>query len=182
MKTSALAAIGDLDNQALPYHTLAEGNTDFTMRWAGADFFTDWSQKPGYGNPGWNLGPKPNGSFILAVAYKHNNGPWDRNKYPNNEIYFNSGAAWSFNPFSVDPNSWDFWMVLQHEVIHMLACDEHAEHPDEVMYATVSMGIRRYLQESDKEILRKAGYIPEPGTSGLFMIGVLLILARARWR
>jgi len=180
MKTSALAAIGDLDDQALPYHTITEGNTDFTMRWAGADFFKDWRPENGSTNPGWDLGPKADGSFILAVAYKHNNGPWDHSRYPNNEIYFNSSAPWSFNPFSVDPNSWDFWTVLQHEVIHMLACDDHAGHADEVMYATVDIGIRKYLQESDKEILRKAGYIPEPGTAGLFVIGVLLILVRAK--
>jgi hypothetical protein len=176
IKTTALAAIADLDNQALPYHSLAEGNTDFTLRWAGADFFRDWRDDGAYTDPGWDL------TNPLAVAYKHNNGPWDHGKYPNNEIYFNTGYDWSYSLFSVDPAKYDFWTVLQHEIIHMLACDAHAIHPDEIMYPTIDKGIRRYIQESDKDILRDSGYTPEPGTIAYVVIGLVLLAAnRRRW-
>lgn len=68
---------------------------DFTLRWAGSDFFRDWRDAT-HPQDGWNL------TGTLAVAYKHNNGPWDPIKYPNNEIYFNTFDQPCNNPS--DPN------------------------------------------------------------------------------
>jgi hypothetical protein len=176
MTQAALDSISYLDQDGLPYNSLAQGNTDFTMRWGGTDFFKDWRSAGKYSAAGWNL------TNALAVAYKHNNGPWDPVKYPNNEIYFNTGYTWSFGLSSVDPNGYDFWTVLQHEVIHMLACDSHAVHDDEVMYPTVAKGVRKYLQDSDKKILSDAGYSPEPGTLGLAASALVLLLIAMRRR
>lgn len=166
-KAVAYSAIGRVDS-ILPEQTFEE-SADFTMRWAGSDFFKDWRDGDSYSNGGWDL------TGSLAVAYKHNNGPWDPAAYPNNEIYFNSEVPWSFDLFSVDSNGYDFWTVMLHEVIHMLASDAHAIHSDEVMYPYVSKGERKGLKESDAEILRTAGYevprLPEPATMALLLLG-----------
>jgi len=142
----------------MPFYSLAIGSSDFTMRWAGSDFFRNWRDTGKYSDPGWNL------TGALAVAYKHSNGPRDASKYPNNEIYFNTGYSWSFRIDGVDPGGFDFWTVFLHETIHMLACDNQATHENEVMYPTIEIGARKYLQDSDRSILEKAGYVPEPGS------------------
>lgn len=169
-KAIAYDAINTLD-QAMPLQVFEETG-DFTIRFAGDDFFRDWRDAGAYNHPGWDL------TNPLAVAYKHNNGPWDHSKYPNNEIYINSRYPWSYSLTSVDPNAYDFWTVLLHEVIHMLACDAHATDPDEVMYESIGMGVRKTLKESDYDILRRAGYtIPEPSLAGV-IIGVTVLLSR----
>ncbi len=161
-------AIGKIDG-ILPDQTFAESE-DFTLRWAGPDFFKNWRDGGDYSAEGWDL------TGALAVAYKHNNGPWDHADYPNNEIYFNSTQPWSFDIFSVDSSGYDFWTVMLHEAIHMLASDAHAIHSDEVMYPYISLGERKGLKESDAEILRAAGYnVPhllEPGTIGIIFLGL----------
>lgn len=176
-KAVAYDAIGKLDGN-LPDQTFVESG-DFTLRWAGTDLFTDWRDGGDYSDPGWDL------TGSLAIAYKHNNAPWDHGDYPNNEIYFNSEIPWSFDLLSVDSNGYDFWTVMLHEVIHMLASDAHATDSDEVMYPYVSKGERKGLKESDAEILRNAGYnvppLPEPATIAIICFGLAsLSVARRR--
>ena len=175
------AAIGAID-AVLPNNTFAETG-DFTVRWGGADFFKDWRSKDANGNPsgsyaapGWDL-TRP-----LAVAYKHNNGPWDANKFPNNEIYVNNGYPWHMDPNSPPPpGKYDLYTVMMHEVIHMLACDTHAVHPEEVMYETVEIGTRKGLQDSDLAILMNANYtVPEPCTAALLGLSLTILLRRRR--
>mgnify|MGYP005842948647 CR=1 FL=1 len=196
-KNAAYDAINLLDSY-LPDQSFQETG-DFTLRWAGSDFFKDWSDTGKYSDPGWNMkgedftdengnnwwdpGEKftdtnKNGIYDgppLAVAYKHNNAPWDHDKFPNNEIYFNKNAPYGFSILGVDSDKYDFWTILLHEVIHMLACDDHATHKNEVMYESISMGERKYIQQSDLDILKKAGYkvIPEPSTNTLLIFGLL---------
>jgi len=166
-------AISYLD-RCLPNQVFEESG-DFTIRWAGSDFFKDWRDSGQYSAAGWDL------TGALAVAYKHGNGPWDPVKYPNNEIYFNTCPPWSFSLFGVDPNGYDYWTVLLHEIIHMLACDAHAVHPEEVMYPSIGKGQRKSIQQTDLDILMNSGYtttapppiIPEPGT--IILIGGALI-------
>lgn len=165
-------ALDTLDD-VLPANTFVE-SADFTLRWAGADFFKDYRDAT-HSQPGWDL------TNPLAVAYKHGNGPWDQSKYPNNEIYFNTKYPWSYSLAGVEAGKYDFWSIVLHEVIHMLACDNHAAHPDEVMYSYFDKGERRYLQESDYDILRDAGYdVPEP-TALILLAGGLAVMW-ARWR
>jgi len=180
-KTAVRSAITLVDN-VLPDQTFVE-SADFTVRWAGGDFFKDWRTKdpngiviPPCDNPGWDL------SSVLAVAYKHNNGPWDPNKFPNNEIYVNQGYPWSSDPNGPVPGKYDLQTVLMHKVIHMLACDAHATDPDEVMYSEIGMGERRELKQSDLNILLNAGYtvIPEPATLSLLAMGCLAMVRRRR--
>jgi hypothetical protein len=176
-KLAAYSAFQTLDD-VLPDNTFKEEG-DFSIRWADSGFFKNWTSPGQYSDPGWNL------TNALAVAYKHNNGPWDPATYPNNEIYFNTNYAWSFSILSVGPNQYDFWSVLLHEIIHMLSCDTHATHEDEVMYATIDVGQRKYLQDSDYQILRNAGYtvIPEPSPLALCLSAVaLLAIAKLRPR
>lgn len=152
-----------------------EAAQDFTMRWAGPDFFKDQGT--------WKL----NGNDInmdltgaLAVATKRGlTAPpgWDSEKYPLNEIYFNSAYAWSFDPFT-NPSAgqYDFWSILLHETIHMLCVNHHATNSNSVMYATFSSGERRWtLTEEDKQMLREAGYkiVPAPGTIALVAFGCI---------
>jgi hypothetical protein len=168
-KAASYAAIQALD-AILPLNAFEEEG-DFSIRWAGAGFFTDWTNGGAYSDPGWNI------TDALAVAYKHNNGPWDPGTYPNNEIYFNTKYSWSFSILSVAPDKYDFWSVLLHEIIHMLSCDTHATHENEVMYATIGVGQRKYLQDSDYDILRRAGYtlIPEPAPLALCVSAIALL-------
>lgn len=178
----AYDAIDQMD-AVLPDQTFEE-SADFTMRWAGADFFKNWRDGGAYSHPGWDL------SNALAVAYKHDNGPWDPNKYPNNEIYFNTGVPWSYSIFDVEAGKYDFWTILLHEIIHMLACDAHATHPDEVMYESIGLGQRKFLKLSDLDILIGSGYSVTPGTirSGpvpeppgmLILASGLILLLRSR--
>lgn len=167
-KAAAYDAIGQLDS-ILPDQTFVESG-DFTVRWAGSDLFKNWRDTGQYSHEGWDL------TGSLAIAYKHNNAPWDHGDYPNNEIYFNTTQPWSFDLLSVDSNGYDFWTVMLHEAIHMLASDAHATDSDEVMYPYVSKGERKGLKESDAEILRTAGYnvshLPEPSTIAIICIGL----------
>jgi hypothetical protein len=156
-----------------------EGVENVTIRWAGADFFKNQGT--------WKL----NGNDIdmdltgaLGVATKRGLVPpdgWDSDKYPLNEIYFNTQYQWSFsywtNPL---PGQYDFWSILQHEMIHMLCVNSHATNPNSVMYGTFSAGERRWtLTEEDKQMLRIAGYqiIPAPGSVALVALG-----CTAAWR
>lgn len=175
-------------------------SSGFTMRWAGSDLFQDWRDDGRYSSDGWNLGVRPNGTRPLAIAYKHNNAPWDHTRYPNNEIYFNSfdicdkpsdpnfaNCPWSFDIFGVQAGKYDFWTVALHEIIHMLASDQHASDPDEVMYPSINRGQRKYPKLSDLEILIGQGYstdpsqirtgpvpVPEPtSTLSLLSLGIL---------
>lgn len=170
-KAVVRGAIAELD-AAMPNQVFQETG-DFTLRFAGSDFFRDWRDSGQYNDPGWDL------STPLAVAYKHNNGPWDPAKYPNNEIYINTAYPWSYSLTGVEPGRFDFWSVILHEAIHMLACDAHATHSNEVMFATISPGERKYLQESDYDILRAAGYtIPEPAGMVILATAVGLLVRR----
>lgn len=165
---------------------------DFSIRWAGADFFKDHGE-----HGGWDL----DFDGALAVAAKTQIGtdaPWDKNKYPLGEIYFNTKYRWHFNPFTdpdegksddpTDPSSYtdgefDFWSILLHETIHMLCVNKHAEHSNEVMYPTFSDGERRWtIQESDKQLLREAGYpiVPVPDAAGLVLLGLGVLLSHRR--
>ena len=182
-KAPMRAAIKTIDG-VLPNNTFTETG-DFTVRWGGADFFKDWRSRDEHGDldltgpysaAGWDL------STPLAVAYKHNNGPWDANTYPNNEIYVNSSYPWHMDPGTPPPaDKYDLVSVLMHEIIHMLACDTHAVHPDEVMYATIGMGERKSIQDSDLQILMSANYtVPEPFTAGLLALGGLVLVRRRR--
>jgi hypothetical protein len=159
---------------------------DFSIRWAGEDFFKDWGES---GN--WDL----NLAGGLAVAAKSQIGsdaPWDKEKYPLGEIYFNKNYAWHFNPLTDpeegDPNDpidgeFDFWSILLHEAIHILCVNKHATDPDAVMYPSFSDGQRRWeIKEADKQLLREAGYeiIPAPGSMpiSLLALGLLALLRR----
>ena len=180
-KSSAYAAINCLDG-VLPLQSFVESN-DFTVRWGGADFFKDWRSKDANGNPsGTYSAPGWDFTGILACAYKHNNGPWDANLYPNNEIYINQNQPWNFDANGPAPGKYDLYTVLLHEIIHMLACDAHAGDPNEVMYETVELGVRKDLQESDLQILRNAGYlvVPEPVSAVLLVSGGLMLWVRRR--
>lgn len=178
-KYFAYDALHQMDD-ILPDQQFVESG-DFTIRWAGSDFFKDWRDQNKYTAPGWNL------SNALAVSYKHNNGPWDASKYPNNEIYFNSGYKWSYQILGVDPDGYDFWTVMQHEIIHMLASDPHALGVDEVMYKEIDKGQRKYLQPSDLQLLTGTGYstnpaairtgpLPEPGLLLMIFTGLILMV------
>lgn len=176
------------------------GPDDFTIRWAGEDLFKNWAEpyEDANGNGKYDEGEKykdTNGngkrdnfdkwnySDALAFAVKprpDNSTPWDQRTYPYNEVYFNTKYDWHYNPLTNpaegDPDNdedgeFDFWSVLLHETIHMMCVDGHAEHSDEVMYAYISDGQRKWeLKESDKEMLRKAGYsIPDASTPTLLM-------------
>ncbi|MCA9428524.1 MAG: hypothetical protein KC994_25820, partial [Candidatus Omnitrophica bacterium] len=162
-KDSAIAALEYLGSFFVtqPAFFQQDSPDDFSLRWAGSDIFSDHTTKPGFNNPGWDY------SDALAIAVKPrdpNTVPWDEQTYPQNEIYFNTAINWHFDPFT-DPNEgdanddddgeFDFWTVLIHEAIHMLCVDDHAEHEDEVMYAYLSDGERRWeLKESDLDLLR----------------------------
>jgi hypothetical protein len=208
-KDSFIAGASEIDNE-LPLNTIVVQSPteraipDFTARWAGADFFKNWRNTGSYSHPGWAMGSEPytdsnangrwdpgepftdengNGSYNeapLAVAYKHNNGPWDRSKFPNNEIYVNSAYPWSFDPNTVDPNSFDLRSVLMHEIMHMLACDDHASHENEVMYESIGKGVRKTIQDSDRAYLRGAGYTVIPEPSAAFLMLMLPTLLRRR--
>jgi len=156
---------------------------DFSIRWAGNDLFKDWS------GGGWSKDWDYSNALAMAVKPRPDNStPWPQDKYPYNEIYINNTVNWHYDPFSDpaegDPNvegdgEYDFWSVLLHEVIHMLCVDTHASDPDEVMYAYFSDGERRWeLKESDKELLRQAGYkiVPEPAAVLVWlMVGLLIV-------
>lgn len=166
----------------LPLQSFQETG-DFTLRWAGADFFKDWRDGGAYNHPGWDL------TNPLAVSYKHDNGPWKglkdgsgNERYPNNEIYFNTAYPWSYSLLGPEAGKYDFWTVLLHEVIHMLACDAHATHEDEVMYETISPGERKTLKESDLDILRTAGYtvVPEPASWLVVVVAMGLVVCGRR--
>lgn len=160
-----------------------EAAQDFTMRWAGPDFFKNQGT--------WKL----NGNDInmdltgaLAVATKRGlTAPpgWDSEKYPLNEIYFNSSYAWNFDTSANPPaGQYDFVSVLLHEVIHMLCVNYHATNSNSVMYATFGTGERRTtLTEEDKQLLRNAGYkiVPAPGTVALLAFGCIAVV-RGRGR
>jgi hypothetical protein len=161
---------------------------DFTLRWGGADFFKDW-RGPGFMEPGWDM------RSALAVSYKHDNGPWKNepgNPFPNNEIYFNRAYSWSFDLLGPPADKYDFWTVAMHEAIHMLACDNHAEHEDEVMFESIGIGVRKYPKLSDVDILLAAGYnvdparlvpaVPEPATIVLVSLGGAVLAYRRRRR
>lgn len=196
-KNSARAALSYLNRFFVdqPFFTEKDTPDDFSIRWAGADFFKNYGQGTLNGKP-INL----NLTGALGVAAKNGLEPpagWDREKYPLNEIYLNKDYKWHFNPFTqpeegkpdndADPSSFtdgefDFWSILLHEVIHMLCVNYHATHSDEVMFESFSDGERRWeLKESDKQLLRNAGYniVPEPGTwlllgmgfSGIWVVG-----------
>ncbi|MDB9414606.1 matrixin family metalloprotease [Microcystis aeruginosa] len=161
---------------------------DFTLRWAGNDFFQNWPQGTFKGLP-----LELNLSTAIAFSAKPGieNPPWDTTKYPLNEIYFNNQYRWHYNPFTLpdegDPNDhtdgeFDFWSILLHEIIHMLSVNTHASHSDEVMYESISDGDQKYqLKQSDIDLLKEAGYkvslqarprsIPEP-TSTLSLIAL----------
>lgn len=199
-----------------------EESGDFTLRWAGQEFFKDWRGTfEGYDHPGWNMGGEKftdtNGNgrwdagegFVddngdgkyngppLAVAYKHGNGPWDQDQFPNNEIYFNSAYDWHFGLAAPPADKYDFWTVAMHESIHMLACDSHAIHDNEVMYPYIGKGERKLPKWSDLEILTGSGFvtgpppnqwpnpIPEPSSACLFALGSgivgLLRMSRRRY-
>jgi hypothetical protein len=183
-QTVVRGATGELDAGMLDQTFVESG--DFTLRWAGSDFFRDWRDGGWYTDGGWNMGQR--GSTYdapLAVAYKHDNGPWkgwkneagDQERYPNNEIYFNSLHPWSFRLDGVDAGKYDFWSVALHEIIHMLACDNHATDPGEVMYESIGAGVRKTMKDSDWQILRDAGYriIPEPTSWVLMGAGLILM-------
>ncbi|MBB1075728.1 PEP-CTERM sorting domain-containing protein [Rhodoferax sp. 4810] len=164
--------------------------SDFSIHWGDAGFFQDWGV-----HGGWDL----NFSGALAIAAKSaigENAPWDKNKYPLGEIYFNPAYRWHFNPFTApdegDPanptdGEFDFWSILLHETIHMLSVNTHAIHSDEVMFAMFSDGERRWtIQESDRQLLIGAGYdiratpMPEPGTLALVSMAAVILLARRK--
>ncbi|MBI4893507.1 MAG: hypothetical protein HY821_22995 [Acidobacteria bacterium] len=152
---------------------------DFSIRWEGPAFFKDWGE-----HGGWDL----NFAGALAVAAKNQIGgdaPWDRNRYPLGEIYFNTAYPWHYNPLTQPgAGEYDFPSILLHETIHMLCVNQHAAHQNEVMYYAFAAGERRWtLQESDLQLLRDAGYrmIPEPNPGILFGSALLVLLVLRRW-
>jgi hypothetical protein len=178
--------------------TTASAPPDVTLRWAGGDFFKDWTAaNPGFFQ-GWTEAQKKpyrmQNYFGLAVKPDPSrpvNLPWDTQKYPVNEIYFNTQEAWNYNPFIVDEFALDFWSILLHEMIHMMSVGKHAVHRDEVMYAEIEYGERKWeLKQSDLDLLKDAGYqvssyplpisaIPLPAPA-LLLISALASLAAAR--
>lgn len=97
-------ATGELDAGLLDQTFVESG--DFTLRWAGSDFFKDWRDGGSYTASGWNMGQRGDTyDAPLAVACKHDNGSWkglkneagDQERYPNNEIYFNQRHPRSFH-------------------------------------------------------------------------------------
>lgn len=184
---NAFNYLGDFFIQQLAFQELSSPD-DFTIRWAGNDLFRDWGQ---YSSEEWDY------STALAMAVKprpDNSTPWSQTTYPYNEIYINSTYNWHYNPFTDpaegdptkdDDGEFDFWSVLLHETIHMLCVDEHAPHKDEVMYAYLSDGERKWqLKDSDLQLLRKAGYnvVPEPTTLFLFCSALVGIVGLRRKR
>ena len=108
-----------------------------------------------------------------------------KEKYPNNEIYINITQPFHFDAATPPPaDKYDFLTVALHEMIHMLACDAHATHENEVMYETLGKGQRKMLQESDKQILRNAGYnvVPEPGglSAAVLLLTAVMLHRRGR--
>lgn len=197
----ALEYLGSFFTAETPFEEL-DTPDDFSIRWAGADFFKDQG-------PGWTIGGQPldsNWKDALAVAFKSTVQPpagFDETKYPKGEIYFNTQYNWHYNPFTPpeeglpdDPNNkasytdgeFDFWSILLHETIHMMCVEEHAVHENEVMFGSISDGEQKYIiRDSDKDLLRDAGYpiIPEPGsllTLGGGLLGLTGMAIRRRRR
>ena len=165
---------------------------DFTLRWAGADFFKNWGNAPVHGGGTINLDLSSGIAFAAKDIFTP---PWDTGRYPMNEIYFNNQLNWHYNPITNpdegDPGieadgEFDFWSILLHEVIHMMSVNTHAADPEEVMYGNFSDGERRWeIKDSDKQLLKGAGYdlkatIPEPATYYLFLGGLLLLILSRR--
>lgn len=161
-----------------------KGLQNVTIRWAGADFFKDQGT--------WKLNGKDipmNLNGKLAVATKRGlvaPEGWDHDKYPLNEIYFNTQYTWSFtyltNPL---PGEYDFWSILQHEMIHMLCVNRHADARNSVMYKSFRSGERRWeLTEEDKQLLRNAGYhiVPAPGSMALLVLSCTTAVWHSRRR
>lgn len=189
-KDSARLAFDYLESFFVTQPALVElpGPDDFTIRWAGPDFFKDQGT--------WTLNGQPinmNLTGALAVATKKGLVPpvgWDLEKYPMNEVYFNEQYKWHYNPLT-DPDEgdpgvdtdgeFDFWSVLLHEGIHMYCVNYHSTDPTAVMYKSLSDGERRWtLTEADRKLLRDAGYsmVPVPpavflGALGLGLVGWL---------
>lgn len=191
-KTSTRDAISYLETFFIDQPAFFEEASpdDFTLRWAGSDFFMDHGTGTFLGFP---LDLDLSNSLAFAAKPGIENPPWDTMQYPLNEIYFNTKYQWHYNPFTPpeegDPNDdtdgeFDFWSVLLHEVIHMLSVNTHASDSDEVMFPDISDGEQRYqLKQSDIDLLKDAGYdvslkasprIPEPtSTLGLLSLGIL---------
>jgi len=189
-KDSARLAFDYLESFFVTQPALVElpGPDDFTMRWAGADFFKDQGT--------WTLNGQPIDMDLSdgpAVATKKGLVPpagWDLVKYPMNEIYFNSEVDWHYNPLTDpdegdpavdDDGEYDFWSVLLHETIHMYCVNYHSTDPNAVMYGYFSDGERRWtMTDADRKLLREAGYpmVPVPPAVLLGAVGLVAWLKR----
>lgn len=155
----------------------------FTLRWAGGDFFRDWpaTDPEFFEGTGEQERKKFDFSDHFALTYKGDSEspprvPWPHAHYPINEIYFNTGEVWGFNPFFVDEFKLDFWTVLMHEVVHMMSVEQHSDNPDDLMYREIEYGQRKWPRAGDRALLRNAGYamIPLPA-SGMLLLSVLAL-------
>jgi len=150
-----------------------------TIRKAGADFFKDWGAAPskdGRGNIDLDI------SKAIGFAAKDIfEPPWDPGTYPMGEIYINNTKTFSSSPTAPLPDgAYHLPTVTLHEMQHMLSVNSHAEHRDEVMYESIEPGEIKQLQESDKKLLKDAGYnlklVPEPGsTAAMLAAGVVAL-------
>jgi hypothetical protein len=163
---------------------------DFTLRWAGADFFRNWGQVQRTDNGAMVSLDLTGAEGFSAKEIFIPPADW-AGKFPMNEIYFNVDRNWHYNPFTPPgPDEWDFPTALLHEVIHMLSVNGHSDDPDEVMYGGLQVGERRIeIKESDKDLLRGAGYdlriggnVPEPGTVWLLGSGFLYVVVASALR
>jgi hypothetical protein len=150
---------------------------DITLRWAGDDFFSNWGKVP---VDGFQLDLNLTGALGFAAKPIFTPPAEWKDKYPLGEIYFNKNKKWHFDQNNLPANDeYDFSTVVLHELIHMLSVNTHSDDKTEVMYKGLKPGeTRRVIQQSDKDLLKKAGYdlriAPEPSsTLSLLALGTL---------
>ena len=155
--------------------------------------FKDWTSKSGYDDKGWNL------TNSLAIWTPPGlDPPWDKNTYPNKEIYFNEGISWyvDLDPLTDESFSgYDLLTIAKHEIGHALGIKGDwgntnvwttpppGTSSDEAMWGVFDTGQRNRLKPSDIRALRDLGkyhVVPEPGTVLLVGTGLVAFVAKKR--